>query len=173
MTLSEKIRSIGFSDHGAEYVAGVMHGIEAAAQLVEAYEVERLRDANLQRVAEGMSRWCNPQSPHIDAIAAALEHAKAKHPHFADVAVSSLDNKTAADGLADFREFLNMVIGRGLSTGVDVLKCELWEAVEAFTRKDYAATMDELAQCGAVVIRMMEAVQALVDEAAKAGKEEQ
>ena len=43
-----------------------------------ALDFVQLRDANLQRVAEGMSRWCNPQSPHLDAIADALEHAKAE-----------------------------------------------------------------------------------------------
>ena len=77
-------------------------------------QIWRLRDANLQRVAEGMSRWCKPQSPHLAAIA---------------------------------------------------------EAIDAFVRRDYKHTLEELAQCGAVIVRMMEAVQALVDEAAKAGKE--
>ena len=86
------------------------------------------------------------ESPHLAAIADALEHAKAKHPFFADVAVPT------------HRHFT-------------VLSCELAEVVEAFSRQDYAHTLEELAQCGAVIVRMMEAVQALVDEAAKAGED--
>lgn len=192
-------------------------------------EVERLRDANLQRVAEGMSRWCAPQSPqsphldaiadanadalaqsqhndrlgnwrvealrenvrrlkaelesatsrplmnpHLDAIAEALQHAKQKHPKFADVAVSYIDFRKAVDQIAIAREYLADKVKANRCGGMTVLMCEVYEAIEAFSRKDYAATMDELAQCGAVVVRMMEAVQELIDgqeQAAKAGEE--
>ena len=110
------------------------------------------------------------ESPHLAAIADALEHAKRKHPFFADVAVSYLDFRKAVDQIAIAREYLADKVKANRCGGMTVLMCEVYEAIEAFSRKDYAATMDELAQCGAVVVRMMEAVQELADEAAKAAK---
>jgi hypothetical protein len=136
-------------------------------------EVERLRDAYLQRVAEGMSRWCKPQSPHLDAIAAALEHAKAKHPKFADKLFSFKRLVDCQDYLATWRRQLEIEACDNRTSAKTVLTCEELEAEEAFLLGNYHATMDELAQCGAVVVRMMEAVQALMDgqeQAAKAGE---
>ena len=98
-------------EEGIEQLCEQMGQLRVALAAREAEE-ERLRDVKLQRVAEGMSRWCKPQSPHLAAIA---------------------------------------------------------DALDAFIRRDYKHTLEELAQCGAVIVRMMEAVQALVDEAAKAG----
>jgi hypothetical protein len=136
-------------------------------------EVERLRDAERQRVAEGMSRWCAPQSPHLDAIAAALEHAKAKHPKFADKLFSFKRLVDCQDYLATWRRQLEIEACDNRTSAKTVLTCEELEAEEAFLLGNYHATMDELAQCGAVVVRMMEAVQALMDgqeQAAKAGE---
>lgn len=111
------------------------------------------------------------ESPHLDAIADALEHAKAKHPFFADVAVSTHSATKAESDLNNCREYLKARIDAGRCSGMTVLSCEIAEATDAFVRRDYKHTLEELAQCGAVIVRMMEAVQALVDEAAKAGKE--
>jgi len=110
------------------------------------------------------------ESPHLAAIADALEHAKAKHPFFADVAVPTHRHFKAVRDVVACREFLKSRINARRCSGMTVLSCELAEVVEAFSRQDYAHTLEELAQCGAVIVRMMEAVQALVDEAAKAGK---
>jgi hypothetical protein len=110
------------------------------------------------------------ESPHMAAIAAALEHAKRKHPVFADVAVSTHSVSKAESDLTNCREYLEARIDAGRCSGMTVLSCEIAEASDAFARRDYAHTLEELAQCGAVIVRMMEAVQALVDEAAKAGK---
>ena len=118
------------------------------------------------------SMWCVPmyESPHLAAIADALEHAKRKHPFFADVAVSTHSASKAESDLTNCREYLEARIDAGRCSGITVLSCELAEATDAFVRRDYKHTLEELAQCGAVIVRMMEAVQALVDEAAKAGK---
>ena len=133
-------------------------------------DIIKSRDAERQRVAEGMSRWCKPQSPHLAAIADALEHAKRKHPKFADVAVSTQNHVDAAGDLDDARDYLDARIKAGRCSGMTVLGCEVAKTVEAFSRRDYKHTLEELAQCGAVIVRMMEAVHALADEAAKAGK---
>ena len=112
-----------------------------------------------------------PKPPHLDAIADALEHAKAEHPKFADVAVSTHSAFKAERDLSYCREYLEARINAGRCSGMTVLSCEIAEASDAFVRRDYAQTLEELAQCGAVVVRMMEAVQECIDEAAKAGKE--
>ena len=152
-----------------EMLAGsVMTGTEQGNVVVE--DAERLRDANLQRVAEGMSRWCAPQSPHLDAIAAALQHAKRKHPKFADKLFSFKRLVDCQDWLATWRRQLEIEARENRTSAKTFLTCEEVEAEEAFLLGNYHATMDELAQCGAVVVRMMEAVQELADETAKAGK---
>ncbi len=106
----------------------------------------------------------------LDAISAALEHAKAKHPKFADVAVSTHNALKAERDLSYCREYLKARIDAGRCSVMTVLSCEIAEASDAFARRDYAHTLEELAQCGAVIVRMMEAVQALVDEAGKEAK---
>ena len=146
-----------------EMLAGsVMTGTEQGNVVVE--DAERLRDANLQRVAEGMSRWCAPQSPHLDAIAAALQHAKRKHPKFADKLFSFKRLVDCSDYLYSFRRELEHEKRTNSTCAKTILKCEELEAEEAFMQGDYEHTLEELAQCGAVVVRMMEAVQELVDK---------
>lgn len=134
-------------------------------------EEERLRDVKLQRVAEGMSRWCEPQSPHLAAIADALEHAKRKHPFFAQRLFRFGRLEDCSDYLYSFRRELEHEKRTNSTCAKTILTCEALEAEEAFMQGDYKHTLEELAQCGAVIVRMMEAVQALVDEVAQAGKE--
>lgn len=59
-------------EEGIEQLCEQMGQLRVALAAREAEE-ERLRDVKLQRVAEGMSKWCKPQSPHLDAIADALD----------------------------------------------------------------------------------------------------
>ena len=139
--------------------------------IVESGNIALISDAERQRVAEGMSRWCKPpQSPHLEAIDAALEHAKEKHPKFADKLFSFKRLVDCSDYLYSFRRELEHEKRTNSTCAKTILKCEELEAEEAFMQGDYKHTLEELAQCGAVIVRMMEAVQALVDEAAKAGK---
>ena len=140
--------------------------------IVESGNIALISDAERQRVAEGMSRWCKPpQSPHLDAIAAALERAKEKHPKFADKLFSFKRLVDCSDYLYSFRRELEHEKRTNSTCAKTILKCEELEAEEAFMQGDYKHTLEELAQCGAVIVRMMEAVQALVDEAGNAGKE--
>ena len=111
------------------------------------------------------------ESPHMAAIAAALEHAKTEHPHFATSVMSDPGPYYSKKFLEEQRAKLEVMTKLGGENGTHVLMCEVAEAMESFARKDYFATLNELAQCGAVVVRMMEAVQELMYEAAKAGKE--
>ena len=111
------------------------------------------------------------ESPHLAAIADALEHAKRKHPKFADRLFMFGNVNACSDYLDSFRRELEHEKRTNATCAKTVLRCEILEAEVAFLSRDYAHTLEELAQCGAVVVRMMEAVQALSDEAGNAGKE--
>ena len=118
------------------------------------------------------SMWCVPmyESPHLAAIADALERAKAEHPKFAQRLFLFGRLEDCSDYLYSFRRELEHEKRTNSTCAKTILTCEALEAEEAFMQGDYKHTLEELAQCGAVIVRMMEAVQALVDEAAKAGK---
>jgi hypothetical protein len=96
---------------------------------------------------------------HIEAIEKALEHAKAKHPHFCDEMCNSHTLGQSRETLKFQREMLKRQVEGGYASAVTILVCELAEAIEAFSRGDYAHCLEELAQVGAVNIRMMEAVE--------------
>lgn len=89
-----------------------------------------------------------------------LEHAKKKHPFFANRALLTLEEKQAKELLVKERYILDRRIESGDVSGIRVLKCELAEAQEAYSRKDYAHCMKELAQVGCVVERIAEMVKA-------------
>ena len=112
------------------------------------------------------------ESPHLDAIADALEHAKRKHPKFADKLFPFKRLVDCQEYLATWRRQLEIEASENRTSAKTVLTCEALEAEEAFMQGDYKHTLEELAQCGAVIVRMMEAVRALADEAAKAGRGE-
>ena len=110
------------------------------------------------------------ESPHLAAIADALEHAKAEHPKFAQRLFLFGRLEDCSDYLYSFRRELEHEKRTNSTCAKTILTCESLEAEEAFMQGDYKHTLEKLAQCGAVIVRMMEAVHALADEAAKAGK---
>lgn len=107
------------------------------------------------------------RNKYLDAVGIELARAKAKHPFFAHRAIDSLDEGFANSLLLMSRMVLKERIEIGDVSGNDVILCELSEAKEAYSRKDYAHCTHELAQCAAVIIRMMEAVE---EEAQKGGE---
>ncbi len=96
---------------------------------------------------------------HIEEIEKALEHAKAKHPFFAHRVFQTCGVAYASRRLREIREELDDCKNNDNVNGGMVLDCELAEAQEAYSRGDYAHCLEELAQVGAVNIRMMEAVE--------------
>lgn len=93
-------------------------------------------------------------SNHIHDIAMALEHAKRKHPFFASTPFNTASAKAAQDHLKQARYALM----DPMPDGVSLLACEVAEAAAEYAKQDYAACLEELAQCAAVIIRMMEMV---------------
>ena len=100
------------------------------------------------------------RNKHLDAVGIELARAKAKHPFFAHRAMDSLDEGFAKSLLLMSRGALKERIDIGDVSGDNVILCELAEAREAFSRKDYAACIIELSHVAAVAVRMMEAVEA-------------
>lgn len=96
---------------------------------------------------------------HIEAIEKALEHAKAKHPFFAHAAMADWSKELSDECLSSARAQLWEATSSNTVSGMDVLACEIAEAQEAYSRGDLAHCLEELAQVGAVNIRIMEFVE--------------
>lgn len=140
----------------------------ASGNAKENQEVEALR-ANVQRLKSELESANSrpPMNPHFAAIAYALQHAKRKHPFFAHYPMEKWLPRQTSEALAEARVNLADMISINAVSGSDVLECEIAEARDDYSRGDFSACLEELAQCGAVVLRMMEAVQELADEAEK------
>lgn len=99
-------------------------------------------------------------SHHIHKIERALEHAKEKHPFFAHhvhAPVAGFVHRTEST-LRLMRACIDVAIDNSNLSAHDLLLCELAEAMVEYAKHDYAACLEELAQCAAVIIRMMEMV---------------
>ena len=95
----------------------------------------------------------------LKLVSDAYDYACEKHPFFAHVGMLDLTKKFSNELLLHQRKWLNDVINRECVSGIDVLECETAEAQEAYSRKDYAHCIQELAHCAAVILRMIEKVQ--------------
>lgn len=102
---------------------------------------------------------------YIDMIKKQLSYAESKHPEFA--------HYFDADILIDLNENLIKDIKRRLEIrrkhnetlektkmvgALEILQEEVFEANLSFLEEDYDNCLQELAQCGAVIIRMMDLV---------------
>jgi hypothetical protein len=92
---------------------------------------------------------------HQEMIAIELENAKRKHPVFCD-RFHETNLETIKESLSIFREI-------GTDNASLILREEVAEAIEAYLEGRLQHCLVELAQCGAVVLRMMEFVQAEID----------
>ena len=90
---------------------------------------------------------------YLVAIKEELRNAEGKHPEFCDEITGKLP-KTVKKALSNLR----------LENGVppfyadSILHEEICEALEAYQKGEKAHALQELAQCGAVIIRMMDFV---------------
>lgn len=92
------------------------------------------------------------------AMKTELKEAEGKHPKFCDY---------LCDGEIDFGVFAKYykLINDNSAThnANNILYEEVMEALEAYNKKDYKQALKELAQCGAVILRMMEFVKEQAD----------
>lgn len=98
--------------------------------------------------------------PNLSLVLDELENAKRKHPHFVDhFFLSEPLFGLVGFVLDDARRLLKARADAGIVNFEAVLRCEVWEAIEAYEKGDFAHARQELAQCAAVCIRGMEYVE--------------
>lgn len=88
-----------------------------------------------------------------------LAEAESKHPHFAD-GVSGRSRMNVSVNL----EFLREKNGKPPYMADSILSEEFFEAIEAYQKEELVHAQQELAQCGAVILRMMEFVENEIEE---------
>lgn len=90
------------------------------------------------------------------------DKAVAKHPKFCDCFDSMVgsigDVKIIKNNLEFIRSHNDSLADANKIGAMNILQEELLEAMEAFAEGDLSHCLQELAQCGAVIIRMMDLV---------------
>ena len=89
-----------------------------------------------------------------------LAEAESKHPHFAD-GVSGRSRMNVSVNL----EFLREKNGKPPYMADSILSEEFFEAIEAYQKEDPVHAQQELAQCGAVILRTMEMLENEIENA--------
>lgn len=90
----------------------------------------------------------------IDKILDELAKAENKHPKFCD-AITNKSKDSVRKALAELR----IENGKGPYYADRILHEEIAESLEAYQMNALVSCMEELAQCGAVILRTMEYVQ--------------
>ena len=91
---------------------------------------------------------------NLTKINIAHREACAKHPKFCD-GITNKSREAVRNALADLR----IVNAEGPYYADRILHEEIAEALEAYQQGDKEHALQELAQCGAVILRMMQFVQ--------------
>lgn len=95
---------------------------------------------------------------HIDRIAAHYDHAKEKHPYFCD-RITCLPKASVDAHLGLFKAILRADVRNGDVEAFDVIRCELYEAVQAYTHGDNAAAIEECYDTIAVLLRTIDVLE--------------
>lgn len=93
----------------------------------------------------------------VFAICDEYEKAKKKHPRFADMMMTP-GEAYFVPKCAETAKRANDDKRPGEFTAKDIFQEEFWEAMAEYAAGNHNACLDELAQCGAVILRMMEFV---------------
>lgn len=88
-----------------------------------------------------------------------LAEAEAKHPHFAD----GLSERYAGNVKFNLKEMRD-INAKPPCMADRILSEEVFEAIEAYQKEELVHAQQELAQCGAVILRMMEFVENEIEE---------
>lgn len=138
-------------------------------------ELERLQE--MDRRMRELAGLCAEEKKRADALAEELrtfskirehyEHAKEKHPYFCDM-ITYLSDCGADTHLDIYRATLAAEIARNSVAVGTVLSCEYYKALQAYTRGNTAAAVEECYDAIAVLLRMVDVLegrQALGDPA--------
>ena len=88
-----------------------------------------------------------------------LAEAESKHPHFAD----GLSERSAGNVKFNLKAMRD-INGKPPYMAERIIFEEVFEAIAAYQEKDLVHALLELAQCGAVILRMMEFVENEIEE---------
>ena len=95
---------------------------------------------------------------HVSNIIKHYAHAKEKHPYFCD-RLTCLSDTGANTHLELYRATLEAAKRVGDVEAVDVIQCELYEAVQAYAHGDNAKAVEELYGCIAVCLRTIDVLE--------------
>lgn len=92
---------------------------------------------------------------HYDSICKHYDHAREKHPYFCDL-ITSLSPVEADKHLGIYRSLLEAEIKASKVEARTVLNCEICEALQAYTYGYISQAVEELYDCAAVALRMID-----------------
>lgn len=92
---------------------------------------------------------------HIEAIAHEYWAAKEKHPKFCSAVIDPTSSKSWVE--AEYR--IKLRNQRGPEYADNILMEEMAEAFAAYEKGDKEHALQELAQCGAVILRIMDTIE--------------
>lgn len=95
---------------------------------------------------------------HDDRILLRYDHAREKHPYFCDM-ITCLSESGADTHLGLARGLLAAEIDTGNVEVGDVLECEFYEAMQAYTHGDTSHAVEELYDCVAVCLRTIDVLE--------------
>lgn len=100
---------------------------------------------------------------HISNIIKHYAHVKEKHPYFCDWVMpdttSEYDRKRVESGLKYTRKRLADATKRGTRGWDDILDCKMWEVFDALVRGDRAQAVEELYDCIAILLRVIDVLE--------------
>jgi len=95
---------------------------------------------------------------HAARIERHYKHARQKHPYFCD-RITCLSETGADTHLGIYRATLAVAELAGNIEAVDVVQCELYEAVQAYTKGDIPNAIEECYDAIAVLLRIVEVLE--------------
>lgn len=105
----------------------------------------------------------------VEKIKQHYEHAKSKHQYFCDI-ITCLSDVGADTHLDIYRSTLKAEVDNEAVEPSTLLGCEFYEAIQAYTKGDTAAAVEECYDAIAVLLRVIDVLegrQALGDPAKK------
>ena len=97
-------------------------------------------------------------TPNLDKIVEHYNHAREKHPYFAD-RITCLSDTGADTHLKLERSLLEAEIRASDIEAVTVIQCELFEAVQAYAYGKAAHAIEEAYDCIAVLLRTIDVLE--------------
>lgn len=95
---------------------------------------------------------------NIEKIKEHYDHAREKHPYFCD-RITNISEASIYARLDLLREMIRVGERRGCLEALDVIRCELFEAMQAYTRGNITHAVEECYDTIAVLLRMIDVLE--------------